>query len=433
MNDKKVDQGIDSLAGTLTYQLKYQLKWMLWVLMIVCSAFSGAAMAQQRVLILATDNVGLTAVQTTDFVNGVTNAQNEFAAVVGAANVTTLSILNTPGAVTASTFTDAPGPYDVVITMAAYKSIDTGNWAQINAAIQNKLAKSFIMFNDGCCATNVVALMRDTINSATGFSVALGPPRGIIFDSPLNTSIPVSASFAGLDPLKLGVTTDLNDVPAANALYLAPGAVIPPVGDPLDNVSGVFVPESQSYAGAGACLFGVVDASLLTSVAPVYPANQGKIAPAFLDAVNNSCTAGGLRVTVSLLNAPVEGVAGDYEFSVNCETPTATYPATVTLALNQLANSVSVPVPSGSTNCTVSQTSRPTAPAGSSWLAPDYTQPPNPVPVLGATAEIRNEIRASNANLSPIPVANWLSLLVLVVLSALSVYGLRYWLRISSS
>ncbi len=293
--------------------------------------WAGAAHAQ-KVLILQADES--TSGDPYGAGNIQTNLRNEFSN--AGATVTVQSVLTTPGAVTASTFATAPGPYDLVIVSTIYLTADAGNMAAVQAAINGRAAKAFLLFIDGCCgAPNVSYLLAAVRNTTTGAGIAVGTSQNSQIAAPLNTASPyATGGFTTLDPFNGGWVTYLDNVPTDNALYLTNGARLPPVGA-TQSAYGVFFPQSQVNGGAGACLFGVVDGSefydgsVMANMAPVagspYVLNQGKIAPAFLAALNTPRGACGLpaaSVTKSFAPATVALGGG----------------ATLTIRLNNLSN-----------------------------------------------------------------------------------------------
>ena len=95
-------------------------------------------------------------------------------------------------------------------------------------------------------------------------------------------------TLPGLNPFAGGWFNYLNNVPAGNALYLSPSATNPPNTARVNGAYGIVVPISQSYSGAGACLFAAVDSTMFYRSVPDYgieTVNKGKIGPAFLNAV----------------------------------------------------------------------------------------------------------------------------------------------------
>ena len=90
-----------------------------------------------------------------------------------------------------------------------------------------------------------------------------------------------------------------------------------------------------------------------------------------------------VTITKVLTGAPAGGAPGAYGFDLVCASPNATYTGTITLAAGATTGNTTVNVPVGSTGCTLTETSRPTEPAGYVWGAATYTQPPSPIPATG--------------------------------------------------
>ena len=267
--------------------------------------------AAQNVLFLHTDEPTHSNVS----VNAYGNLKSEFQ--TAGATVTDVGGLQTANSVNASTFT-APrgGAYDLVIMASAYVAIDSSNWGPINTAIANRAANAFIMFNDGCCVAGNITAMRNAITATGAFTPTSGTRDAALITAPLNTSSPYSSSFIGLNPLSGHDTTYYNNVPANNALYLGNGSSIPPTGTNLINrVYGLLVPTSQSYAGAGACLFAVTDVSVFITTGGTgggtggYEFNKGKLGPAFLNSIKTG-GACGLPADVKKSFAPTTVVSG---------------------------------------------------------------------------------------------------------------------------
>ncbi|WP_312833561.1 DUF5979 domain-containing protein [Comamonas sp.] len=252
----------------------------------------------QKVLLLTTNEVASDAVQANN------NLEAEFVGVVGAANLTRMTVLTNPNAISQATFTSSPGPYDIVVVATTYQPVDSTNWTILQSAVANRWANSIVFFVDGCCeATNGAnaAKMVSALNGGAATSFSLGSSLSGFARFPLNTNSPYAPTFAGLSPFAGGDITYINNVPANNALYLAAGtppASFPPAGSTLtNNVYGLLIPTVQSNSGKGACVFAVVDVSPFINAAPGYTPwteNQGKVGPAFINAATSENGACGL-------------------------------------------------------------------------------------------------------------------------------------------
>ncbi|MNS57414.1 hypothetical protein D3C72_902990 [compost metagenome] len=251
----------------------------------------------QKVLLLTTTESATDAMQAND------NLEAEFGSVVGAANLTRMTVLSNASAISQATFTAAPGPYDIVIVASTYNPIDSTNWTVLQSAVANRWANSIVFFVDGCCeGTNGANAQKmvDTLNAGTGSTFSLGNPGGNDAQFPLNTNSPYATSFAGLNPFYGGAITYINNVPASNALYLAAGTPpgsFPAAGTtPTNSVYGLLIPTIQSNASNGACVFAVVD------ITPFYDPpgtltwtnNKDKVGPAFVNAATSENGACGL-------------------------------------------------------------------------------------------------------------------------------------------
>ena len=205
-------------------------------------------------------------------------------------------VLTTPNGIDASTFTAAPGPYDLVVVVSVYSTVDPTNWAVLQSAISGRLANAFVFFVDGCCnaANGNVSGFVPLLNGVTGLSMSVGAYVDGPLQFALNTSSPYSTEFSGLNPLSGGWVNYIDGVPYANALYLPTGVppTVPAPTPPAPTTAfGVLFPQTSVNGGAGACVFGVLDATIMDSNV-AYPANQGKIGPAFEAAAavgSNAC------------------------------------------------------------------------------------------------------------------------------------------------
>lgn len=272
-------------------------RWLCSILLILGMAWSQQALAQ-KVLILTSNVVGAN-VEKSDAIAAFDNLELEFKNKVGPTNVQRQSTLGTASSINKATFTNAGEPYDIVIVASAYAPIDDTNWAILAQAIENRWANTLLFFVDGCCDSqnggNSPKLVK-ALNAGAKTDFILGSTSYGTKPFPLNTKSPFAPSFSGLNPFQGGDITYINKVPASNALYLASGtaaADFPAPGmTPVDNVYGLLVPTAQSNIGKGACVFAVVDLSPF--IAGPWAPNQGKVAPAFVDAATSDTGACGL-------------------------------------------------------------------------------------------------------------------------------------------
>ena len=255
----------------------------------------------KNVLILSTGSVDAPAyVDAADVLN---NIKKEFSAVAGN-TVTTIDTMQLSNAITASTF--GPGTYDLVAVVRFNTAYDAGNIAVLDDAIKNRWASGFALFYDtgGSSTSSAAADLQSMLSNAAGINFTASGAQPLDANFELNTNSAYAGSFGGLNPMRGGWFFYMNNVPAANALYLAPGATLPAAGATgnISSVYSVFVPATQSFGGEGACLIATADSSMFetrnysdrtvlnggnwngTSDADaVY--NKGKIAPAFLNAL----------------------------------------------------------------------------------------------------------------------------------------------------
>lgn len=261
--------------------------------------WGGSQMAFAQKVLMLTTNIAAPNAERADAIGAFDNLQAEFAAVVGASNITRMSVLSNANAISQSTFTGGSGPYDIVLIASAYSLIDNSNWTVLQNAVANRWANSIVFFVDGCCEAingGNAAKMVAALNGGAATSFALGGGSSGFASFPLNTNSPFASSFTGLNPFVGGDITYINNVPASNALYLATGtppASFPPAGSTaVNSVYGLLVPTAQSNRGNGACVFAVVDASPF--IGPGWVANQGKVGPAFINAATSENGACGL-------------------------------------------------------------------------------------------------------------------------------------------
>lgn len=281
----------------------------------------------QNVLMLATVE------SAADAVIMLNNVQAEFAG--AGATVTRQDILATAGAVTPATFTASPGPYDIVLVATVYNPVAASNWSAIDAAIAARAANSFVMFVDGCCQVPAnMDRMRQGLAAASGLPLTLGAGQSGVANFPLNTNSTYQSFFAGTLPQMEGRdTTYIAGVPTANALYLPAGTVAMPALGATTSAYGMFLPISQSYSGAGACIFAVNDVSPFDG-GGAYAANQGKIGPTFLAAAGpgGAC---GLVASVTKTFAPATVIAGQ-SATLTIQIANHSNPLTDVAALNVL-------------------------------------------------------------------------------------------------
>lgn len=116
---------------------------------------SGAQQAlAQKVLLLTTNEVATDATQANN------NLEAEFAGVVGAANLTRMTVLSNPNAISQTTFTSAPGPYDIVVVASTYLPVDPTNWTVLQSAVANRWANSIVFLWMDAVKVQMVVMLR---------------------------------------------------------------------------------------------------------------------------------------------------------------------------------------------------------------------------------------------------------------------------------
>ena len=231
-----------------------------------------------------------TLILTTADTYGVSNLLKEFdnpGSPGGAPGRVMQGALSSANGISAATFADAPGPYDLVVVYSVYSTVDATNWAVLQDAANRRLANAFVFFVDGCaqCRANVNSFI-PFLNTATGLNMSVGiNQQSGPLNFALNTTSPYQANFQGLNPLTGGYVSYIDSVPYANTLYL-PAGVAPTTPAPTSSTPttafGVLFPQTMVNSGQGACIFGVLDATIFdSSFGYASGKNPGKIAPAF--------------------------------------------------------------------------------------------------------------------------------------------------------
>lgn len=126
----------------------------------------------------------------------------------------------------------------------------------------------------------------------------------------------------------------------------------------------------------------------------------GPIAPGSTATITNPLTRNqvSLTVNVNITGAPASGAPGSYPFTLVCDT--GTYTGTVTLTGTATSGTTSITVPEGANCTTLTENSKPTAPANYTW-GPETTTPPAGPVVNGSTATITNPL---TRNLISVPI-----------------------------
>ena len=155
--------------------------------------------------------------------------------------------------------------YDLLVVASAYTTIDSGDWATIQAAVASRKVRGVVLYIDSVNASNRV-LIPQLLNASMGSTVGVGNSFGSgNFYFPRNETATVASYFSGLNTLELNSSFEAySGVPAKLALYtgtsVAAGAsaVTVPAGT-TTQATAVFIPHDDSYSGDGACVFGIPD------------------------------------------------------------------------------------------------------------------------------------------------------------------------------
>ncbi len=261
----------------------------------------------KNVLVLSTYNTD--SASSSSAADALNNLVTEFTS--AGDTVTHIKTLDQAGAISAATF--GPGAYDLVVVARLIAPFDTGNLSAINQAIANRSANGFALLYDtgGAASGSAASDLLAELKVAANIDAVASAPVITDVNFQLNTSNSPSivSSFSGLNPLRGGYMFYMNNVPAANVLYLPPSEPLPASGTMVNNVAAVFIPSTQSFGGSGACLFAMSDISMfesrnyfggtssgVTNTSGI--TNQGKIAPAFSSALSSG---GGCGIPASII------------------------------------------------------------------------------------------------------------------------------------
>lgn len=204
-----------------------------------------------------------------------------------------------------------PG-YDLVVISSAYTTIDAADWSVIKNAIATRKARGFVLFVDTINSTNtaqMLPLLNTTLGLTGASQITAGGNIGYEVDSPLNTAAIGAADFAALATFRnCGNCHTYLNVPALSALYLAPPGTSPIASGTTDAL-GVLIPQTQSYSGAGSCLFVTNDIGWGHGTFNLgWTENQGKVGLSFLRSFNNST--GPCGKAIKAANSPPMPIPG---------------------------------------------------------------------------------------------------------------------------
>jgi len=255
----------------------------------LCCA-GGAQQALAQKVLLLTANATSANEESTEVDAAYNNLQTEFASqLVNASDLTRLSVLGNADAISEATFTDTPGPYDMVIVASADRLVHPSNWAVLQNAMANRWAHSILFFVDTCCNADTednTRQMLSALNAGTQSTLEMGEEEINEFEFDLSGNSPYSVSFYDLDLLKGSGFAYINNVPGEHTLYRS-SASIPTLASGLifNKVYSLIIPTIDSNAGQGACVFAVVDINLFYD--SFWSDHQDKLGPAFFHAATS--------------------------------------------------------------------------------------------------------------------------------------------------
>ncbi|WP_429948853.1 hypothetical protein ACQYWY_18120 [Comamonas sediminis] len=267
---------------------------------LLLSAFLlGGSVSQavaQKILLLTT-NAASTSDELAEVDAAYDNLQNEFASVLAnPEEITRLSVLGHPDAISAETFNTPTGPYDMVIVANANRIIDPSNWQVLEQALANRWAEAMVFFVDGCCdeasLEGNIDVMIGALNTGTMSEFSRGISE-VGSEISLNPDSPYALAFESVGIQQGGRFTLIDSVPQLNVLYSGTMS-IPQVAQlgSSNMVYGLTIPKAQSNGGLGACVFVMMDTFFFFE--NVWAQYQGKIALAFLDAATSATGACGV-------------------------------------------------------------------------------------------------------------------------------------------
>lgn len=226
--------------------------------------------------------------------------QQEFEdALPSSTDLTRMSVLGNPNAISRATFEPANGAYDIVIVSSVSRPIDPSNWAVLQEAVANRWANSVLFFEDYLLweqdpENPYPEYALDLINAITTYdlkpsSAASGHTNAL----PLNEKSPYAKSFVGMTPLVLDLPSlTIDNLPSDNILFTAPPESNPDGNSLNDPAYAALIPPGAVNGGKGACIFVTIGAAPLD---PISGSNsKGKVGPAFIHAISDENGACGL-------------------------------------------------------------------------------------------------------------------------------------------
>lgn len=253
----------------------------LFISLVICTSFAQA----QNILVATTAETDTTIID---------NAYNEF---VNYSGGTVTDARGTLGSLSSSPTPNFSG-YDIVVIIATYYSLEADEMVALQAAINSKASTAFVLFFDGCCASNGSQLV-DVINASNSVGItATADVISPIVSPPVDfqsTSSPLATGFPST--LSGYYYTPFLGVPSGNIIYT----------DPTNGDAdvGFIIPITESK---GSCVFGMADTSPFdvhsVFTTDFYNANVGTVAPAFVSAATDQNGACFLRGTPAQTGDP---------------------------------------------------------------------------------------------------------------------------------
>ena len=247
---------------------------------MLLSVATGQAHAA-RILVLTTSETAGDAVQMTS--NCITEFMNQSATHTVTALAGKLNDNASP--LTAADLSPAAGPYDIVATCTVYNSANAQAISVISSGMQNRAARAFFHFDEKqSFGPAFQAAKSNWTLTESAFGGGNAEPQV------LNTRSIYSAAFTGLNPLGGHFYGAFSGAPINNTLYTPQNHPVGANDVTAGSASTLVVPTVESYLDAsgkaqGACLFSSRDVSMFDSVRYTAAGTAGKIAPAFLRAI----------------------------------------------------------------------------------------------------------------------------------------------------
>ncbi|MBL8310463.1 MAG: hypothetical protein JNL19_08590, partial [Burkholderiales bacterium] len=257
------------------------------------------------------------------------------------------------------------GVADGWITNNAFEALPAGYAQETTNQQDVVLAFAFPSFVSDVGTTKAINIANYTPGTATAvvYSVTVtnfGPSP--VFNAPFTDTAPANVTFGTWTCAITGVGSGAG----TNACGAASGS-----GSPINTTVSLKNGAVATYtinATIGAGATGTICNSA-TATLPIGTSQTGNNQPDTSTACVNPAQVP-VTINKTVTGAPATGAPGTYNFTITCATPTATYPATITLTGTATTGSTTVNVPAGSTNCVVTEPSVPTAPTNYSWGAP---------------------------------------------------------------